>query len=80
MTDRATVLALLRAGLTQGQVALRLGVTKNVVAGIWRDHGDPVTSTLYTRCDALDAALKAVLRDTRGVGRVPNVPKLRVVR
>ncbi len=84
MIDRGAVLHLLNQGLTQTEVARQLEVTKNVVAGIWRDYGDPThvrePLTLAERCDALNRAMDVVLRETRDVGRVPNVPKLRVVR
>ena len=76
--DRALVLTLLDAGMTQGQVALRLGVTKNTVAGIWArtGRGNPAVpvSTMAQRLDALHARLDAVLAATMGVPRVPNEP------
>jgi hypothetical protein len=77
------VLDLLDQGLTQTEVGLRLGLTKNAVAGIWARHGDPLpreSTTIYERCDALNQRLDAVLAETRGIGRVPNAPKMKVVR
>ncbi len=77
------VLDLLDQGLTQVEVARQLGLTKNAVAGIWARHGNPLpraSSTLYERCDALKRRLDAVLAETRGIGRVPHTPKLKVVR
>ena len=70
------VLGLLAAGRSQGWVARRYEVSKNVIAGIWRRHGEPVrqreATTLYERCDRLHAACDGVLRATAGVGRVPG--------
>jgi hypothetical protein len=78
--QQSRALALLHRGTPQSVVALALGVTKNVVAGLWARRGSPVStipaSTLHTRCDALDAAMDAVLRETLAVPRIPNAPKL----
>jgi hypothetical protein len=73
---RTAILDLLGDGEIQSVVAERFGVSKNVVAGIWRDYGGVSKTTLYTRCDALNRQLDAVLAETRGIGRVPNVLKL----
>lgn len=82
LRDIDRVLAALREGASQLDVALRFGVTKNVVAGVWARFGDPshVVRTMANRLDALHAALDQVLADTRGVGRVPNEPKMRRVK
>jgi hypothetical protein len=78
--QQEAALGLLASGRSQGWVARRFGVTKNTIAGVWRRHGDPVMkrepTTLYERCERLNARFDAVLRATAGVGRVPNVPKM----
>lgn len=62
---QAEALALLRDGMSQKEVAARIGVTKNVIAGLWSRQGDPVATrepaTLYDRCDALAARMDQVL-------------------
>ena len=78
---RAAILAMLDSGLSQKQAAHSLGVTKNVIAGIWARSGRGVNrmpfaeTTMHERLDALHARLDAVLAATRGVGRVPNEPR-----
>jgi hypothetical protein len=78
--EQLDVLGWLYAGKSQGWVADRIGVSKNVIAGVWRRHGSPVRkqepTTLFERCEALQARCDAVLRATAGVGRVRNVPKM----
>ncbi len=78
------VLGLLGTGKSQEWVARRYGVSRNVIAGVWRRHGEPVRhrepTTLVERCDRLHARFDAVLRATAGVGRLPNEPKMVVVR
>ncbi len=71
--DQDRALDMLREGKTQVQVALRLGVTKNTIAGVWKRAGmgearGPDPSTLLQRCAALHAKMDAVLAETRGVG------------
>ena len=74
------ILELLDSGLTQGQVAQKLGITKNTVAGIWRraDRGVPGThparTTMLQRLDAMHAKLDRVLAENVGVGRMPEEP------
>lgn len=77
--ERVEILSLLDGGMTQRAVADRLGITKNVVAGIWARacRGvpfGPAPPTLFTRCAALHAKLDAVLAATRDVPRIPNEP------
>jgi transcriptional regulator len=78
--QQRVVLGRLSRGATQSEVARSFVVSKNTIAGIWRRHGDPVRKreplTLFDRCEALHARCDAVLRETAGVGRVPNVPKM----
>ena len=67
---------MLGAGKSQGAVAKQLGVTKNVVAGVWRRLGyGPEPTTLYGRCDAMHAKLDAVLKATMGIGRIPEAER-----
>ena len=78
-------LLMLRAGRSQAEVARHLNVTKNIVAGIWARHGDPQIpgpdpSTLFGRLGALHANMDIVLAENLGVGRVPDVPRVRVAR
>jgi transcriptional regulator with XRE-family HTH domain len=67
---------MLESGISQKTVADALGVTKNTVAGIWARHGSPTApkrpppTTLFQRCDALEASMRAVLDATEGVGRI----------
>jgi transposase-like protein len=68
---------MLESGMSQKAVAKAFGVTKNTIAGIWARHGSPSPSpkrpqptTLFQRCDALEARMRAVLDATEGVGRI----------
>ena len=67
---------MIKAGATIRNVAERLSVSKNTVAGIWSRHGEPgtrrVPTTLGQRLDALHAKLDRVLAETRGIGRIPE--------
>ncbi len=78
---RTAILELLDSGVSQKQAAQHLGVTKNVIAGIWARSGRGVNrmpfakATMAERLDALHVRLDAVLTATRGVGRVPNEPR-----
>ncbi len=78
---QVAALALLFGGVSQAEIARQFGVTKNTIAGIWRRYGegrsrDPEPTTLFARCERLNAACDAVLRATAGIGRVPNEPKM----
>ncbi len=77
--QQQAVLALLRSGMSQAQVARYHGVSKNVIAGLWARQGDGAArkepTTLYTRCAALHEALDAVLAQTLCVPRIPNEPR-----
>ena len=67
--------------MTASQIGARLRTTRNTVIGLahrngWEKHGKrhpkasaraKEPSTVFTRCDALDAALEAVLEETRPV-------------
>lgn len=68
LDQQAEALALLRGGIQQAAVALRFGVTKNVIAGLWSRQGEPASTheptTLYERCDALKVRMDHVLKDT----------------
>ena len=71
---------MLLTGLGQRAVAAHFKVTKNTIAGVWHrsGNGKPASrepTTLYERCDALEAAMERVLDATLGVGRVPNAPR-----
>ena len=70
------VVDMIKAGATIRNVAERLGVSRNTVAGIWSRHGEPgtrrVPTTLGQRLDALHAKLDRVLAETRGIGRIPE--------
>jgi hypothetical protein len=81
-TDIERALKMLRSGTSQQATALRLGVTKNVIAGIWQRYGDPnhEQSTIFERLDALNTTLDRVLTETKNIARVPNTPKLKMVR
>ena len=73
-------LAMLESGLSQKEVARRLGVSKNTIAGLWHRHGSPkgpAKTTMAERLDALHARLDAVLAATLGVGRIPGSEKPR---
>ena len=73
-------LAMLKSGLSQKEVARRLGVSKNTIAGLWHRHGSPkgpAKTTMAERLDALHARLDAVLAATLGVGRIPGSEKPR---
>jgi transcriptional regulator len=75
--QQGRVLEMLESGISQKAVADAFGVTKNTVAGIWHRHGSPgidpkrpQPTTLFQRCDALEARMRAVLDATEGVGRI----------
>jgi hypothetical protein len=77
--SNAAILALLDAGMTQQAAADHLGVTKNIIAGVWARAGlgSPhveAKTTMAERLDALHAQMDAVLAETMGVGRLPNEP------
>ena len=80
-TWRANILAILDSGVSQQRIANDLGVTKNVIAGIWARSGRGVNrmpfakTTMADRLDALHVNLDAVLAVTRGVGRLPPEPR-----
>lgn len=82
LVDEARALKMLRSGATQSSVAIIFGVTKNTISGIWSRRGDPKreSMTTYDRLNALDVVLDRVLADTRNIERIPNKPKLKVVR
>lgn len=77
------------AGRTAGQIAQRLGVTRNAIIGLanrgkWPPHGEaqqwltgPEPTTLFERLDALHAKFDAVVKAIGTVPRVPNVVKAR---
>ncbi len=79
-------LTMMRSGMSQQATADQIGVTKNVIAGIWKRWGDPVRmpefgpSTLFERCDALHAQMDAVLAETLGVGRIVLPPVIKQAR
>lgn len=71
------ILCLLDGGLTQGQVGQKLGISKNVVSGIWARAGRGTPrrgkpSTMLDRIDAMHACLDHVLSENVGVGRIPE--------
>jgi transposase-like protein len=75
--QQGRVMEMLESGVSQKAVAAVFGVTKNTVAGIWHRHGSPSAdpkrpppTTLFQRCDALEARMRAVLKATEGVGRI----------
>ena len=67
---------MVKSGATYQRAADRMGVSRNTVAGVWARHGDPVPrhqpTTLWERMDALHNKLDRVLRETTGVGRIPE--------
>ncbi len=70
-----TIISMLDNGLTQADAAFALGLTKNVVAGVWKraGRGAPMRdakATMPERLDALHAAMDAVLAETVGIGRI----------
>jgi hypothetical protein len=64
-------------GLSGGEIGIRLGLTKNTIAGMahrgeWMARGPrSLPTTVFQRCDALHAKLDAVLAETVGVGKIP---------
>ena len=70
------ILRLLDGGLTQGQVGQKLGISKNVVSGIWAragrgtPRGNP--HTMLDRLDAMHAVLDRVIAENVGIGRIPD--------
>ena len=77
-------LDMLRSGMTQQATADQIGVSKNIIAGIWNRQGDPVAmrdaATLFARCDALHAQMDAVLAETLGVGKIVETPVVKAAR
>jgi hypothetical protein len=78
--QQARAMEMLGSGMSQKTVAAAFGVTKNTVAGIWARHGSPSAdpkrpppTTLFQRCDALEARMRAVLDATEGIGRITEV-------
>ena len=71
---KAEAIMLVEGGMTNSAVAARYGVSKNVIIGIRRRAGKSVPvepeSTLLTRCKAYNDKMDAVLRETKGVGRI----------
>lgn len=69
-----------RGELSASEIAKAIGITKNTIIGMahrgsWVRRGpyQRVPTTLFERCDALHARLDAVLRATKGVGRIANI-------
>lgn len=70
-------------GLTAAEIGERVGLSKNAVIGIGYRAGWPLRhasaskasqpTTVFDRCDALDAKLDAVLAATADVPRVPPI-------
>jgi hypothetical protein len=72
------------AGMTTNDIAEQFDLTKNAIIGIINRHHPDLVETkddrpvrnVFDRCDALHARMDAVLAETRGIGRIANVPKL----
>jgi hypothetical protein len=79
VADQDRAVEMLRAGLSQREVAVEFGVTKNVMVGIWSRYGNPVAReerTLFERVDRLHAAMDEVLAESVGVGRIAGSAEL----